>query len=181
VAGIAAVILVLLGGVALWALSSGDGSLRSIMGGPTPTPVPPPTPTPAPTATPQPGIGIQIPGPQGTPTTVTIPIPSLPVPVTITIPTIVIPTLPISIAPPATSTAVAGAKMTADQARQKVKDSLSNCQLLQVQIDIAQVTYEAPNWLVRLPLSGATWRVDDNTGEITTDDRAAERQRLCRL
>jgi hypothetical protein len=178
--------LVVLGGIAYWALTQMDNPPIA-MGRAAATPTPVPTATPLPTTTPQPGIGISIPGPQGTPTNVTIPLPipglgaqpgsspSLP---TITLPTITIPTISI---PGASGTPVPGAKLTADGAREKVKDSLSNCQLLQAQISLSQVTFEAPVWHVRLPLTGATWDVDDNTGAVTPDERAAERARTCRL
>ena len=32
-----------------------------------------------------------------------------------------------------------------------------------------------------LPLTGATWDVNDETGQVTPDERAAERARNCRL
>jgi hypothetical protein len=179
VAGIAVVILAILAVIALWALSSSNGgSIVSLVTGPAATPVPP-TATPAPSSTPRPGIAIQVPGPEGTPTTLPITLPS------VTIPTIVIPTLPIPIpiagAPGSNPTAPPAAKLTVDQARQKVRDTVGTCQLLQVQIDLALVTYEAPNWLVKLPISGASWTVNDTTGAVTPDERAAERQRNCRL
>jgi hypothetical protein len=181
----AALVLVVLGGIAYWALSTMDNPPISL--GPARTPTPVPTPTVVPTSTPRPGLGINIPGPQGTPTTISIPLPipglggtpgtppSLP---TITLPTIVVPTIPI---PGASGTQPPNAKLTADQAREKVKDSLSNCQLLQAQINLSQVTFEPPTWHVRLPLTGATWNVDDNTGAVTPDERAADRARNCRL
>lgn len=182
VAGIALVILAILGVIALWALTSGGGgSIASLVGGATPTPSAPPTPTPAPTSTPGPGIAISVPGPQGTPTTFPITIPTLP---TLQIPTITIPTnvtIPIPGAPGSNPTQPPGTKLNADEARKKVKDTLGSCQILQVQVDLALVTFEAPNWVVRLPLSGASWKVDDNNGNVTADERAAERARLCRL
>jgi hypothetical protein len=174
------VILAILGLIALWAVStSNGGSILSLASGATPTPVP--TPTPVRTPTPQAAIAIAIPGPEGTPTTIPIVIPTLP---TLQIPTIVIPTnvtIPIPGAPGSNPTPPPNAKLTPDQARQKVKDTLSNCQLLQVQVDLALVTFEAPDWLVKLPLSGATWRVNDGTGAVTPDQQAADRARLCRL
>jgi len=180
VAGIAIVILAVLGLVALWAIASSRGeSILSLASGAAPTPVP--TPAPVPTPTPAPGLSISIPGPQGTPTTIPIAIPTIP---TLQIPTIVIPTnvtIPIPGAPGSNPTPVPNAKLTPDQVRQKVKETLSQCQLLQVQVDLALVNFEAPDWIVRLPLSGATWRVNDETGAITPDARAQERARLCQL
>ena len=167
-------VLVILGGVAYWAMSEMDDPPLPI--GRSGTPTPAPTSTAAPTATRAPGIGINVPGPQGTPTTITLPIPGAggsPV-----LPTLALPTISI---PGATGTQPPNAKLTADQARQKVKDTLSNCRLLQSQIDLAQVTFEPPTWSVRLPLTGSTWKVDDESGAVTLDERAAERARTCRL
>ena len=94
------------------------------------------------------------------------------------LPTITVPTIAV---PGASGTQPPNAKLTADQAREKVKESLSNCRLLQTQIELSQVTFEPPTWSVRLPLTGATWKVDDETGAVTPDERAAERARTCRL
>jgi hypothetical protein len=188
IVAVAAVILVVLAGVAYWALTTMDNPPIRIGQAGTPTPVP--TPTAIATPTRAPGIGINIPGPQGTPTTVSIPLPipglgggtpgadapSLPIPGLGASP--VLPTIPI---PGASGTPPPNAKLTADQAREKVKESLANCQVLQTQIGLSQVTFEAPTWRVRLPLSGATWSVDDNTGAVTADERAAERARNCQL
>ena len=154
------------------------------------TPTPAPISTPAPTATSAPGIGITVPGLQGTPTTITLPIPgvgstpglpNLPIPGVSGSPALPIITVPTITSPGASGTPPVNAKLTADQAREKVKETLANCRLLQSQIDLAQVTFEAPTWSVRLPLTGATWKVDDTTGEVTPDERAAERARTCRL
>lgn len=184
----AVVVLVILGGVAYWAMSRMDDPPLPIGRSGTPTPVP--TNTPAATATSAPGIGITVPGPQGTPTTITLPIPgvsgtpglpNLPIPGTggpPSLPTITVPTIAV---PGAVGTRPPNAKLTADQAREKVKETLSNCQLLQSQISLSQVTFEAPTWSVRLPITGATWKVDDETGAVTPDERAAERARTCRL
>jgi len=143
-----------------------------------------------PTPTRAPGIGINIPGPQGTPTTITIP---LPIPGLGGNTTPGVPQLPITIPgitdgspglpalPGASGTPPPDAKLTADTARQKVKDTLANCRLLQVQVDASQVTFEPPSWSVRLPLTGATWSVNDDTGVVTPDERATERARTCRL
>jgi hypothetical protein len=182
----------ILGGVAYWALTQMDDPPIQIGRSGTPTPVPAPTAIPTPTRAP--GLGINIPGPQGTPTTVTIPlpipglgatpgagVPSLPIPgfgASPGLPTITLPTITI---PGAGGTPPPSAKLTADQAREKVRDTLANCQLLQTQIALSQVTFEAPTWHVRLPLSGATWNVDDNTGAVTPDERAADRAKSCRL
>ena len=172
----------------IWAMSRMDDPPLPIGRSGTPTPLP--TNTPASTATSAPGIGITVPGPQGTPTTVTLPIPgvsgtpglpNLPIPGTSGspgLPTITLPTITI---PRASGTQPPNAKLNADQARQKVKDTLTNCRLLQGQIDLAQMTFEAPNWTVRLPITGATWTVNDETGAVTPDERAAERARTCRL
>lgn len=194
--GVAALVLLILGGVAYWAMTQMDDPPISIGRAPTATPVP----TVAPTPTRAPGIGINIPGPQGTPTTVTLPIPvigdgrigdgtpglpNLPIPSlpgqgdgSPGIPTITLPTIAI---PGASGTPPPNAKLTADGVREKVKDSLTNCRLLQGQIELSQVTFEAPTWTVRLPLTGASWTVNDDTGEITPDERASERIRNCRL
>jgi hypothetical protein len=200
IVAVAAVILVGLAGVAYWALTTMDDPPFRIGQAGTPTPVP--TPTAVPTPTRAPGIGINIPGPQGTPTTVSIPLPipglgggtpgagapSLPIPGlgggTPGAPSLPIPGLgasPTIVIPGASGTPPPNAKLTADQAREKVKESLANCQLLQAQISLSQVTFEPPTWHVKLPLSGATWTVDDNTGAVTADERAAERARNCRL
>jgi hypothetical protein len=204
IVAVAALILVILAGVAYWALTTmDDPPIRIGLGG-TPTPVP--TPTVVPTPTRAPGIGINIPGPQGTPTTVSIPLPipglgagstpgaglpSLPIPGLggggtpgADAPSLPIPGLgasPTIVIPGASGTPPPNAKLTADQAREKVKETLANCQLLQTQIALSQVTFEPPTWHVRLPLSGATWNVDDTTGAVTADERAAERARNCRL
>jgi hypothetical protein len=192
--GIAAVVLVLLGGIAYWAMSEMENPPIRIGNAPTPTI------TPAPTATRAPGIGINVPGPQGTPTTITLPIPglsggtpglpSLPIPGigdgTPGLPNLPIPglsgspVLPTIAIPGASGTPPPSAKLTADGAREKVKESMPNCRLLQREIDLTQVTFEAPTWSVRLPLSGATWKVDDASGGVTPDERAAERVRTCR-
>lgn len=184
----AVVVLLILGGVAYWAMSQMDDPPLPIGRAGTPTPVP--TNTAVPTATRAPGIGITVPGPQGTPTTISLPIPgtggtpglpNLPIPGaggTPGLPTITLPTITI---PGASGTQPPNAKLNADQARQKVKDTLTNCRLLQGQIDLAQVTFEPPAWNVRLPITGATWKVDDESGAVTPDERAAERARTCRL
>ena len=96
------------------------------------------------------------------------------------IPTLPVP-IPIAGAPGSNPTAPPAAKLTPDQARQKAKEMVGSCQVLQVQIDLALVTFESPNWMVKLPISGATWTVNDATGAVTPDERAAERQRTCRL
>ena len=182
----AAFVLVLLGGIAFWLLTQMEGSPIAI-GRAEPTATP--TPTVAPTATRRPGIGINIPGPGGTPTQVTIP---LPIPglggpsadgspqLPITIPGLS-GTPGVSALPGASGTPPANAKLTADTARQKVKDTVSTCRVLQTQIEASQVTFEAPTWTVRLPLTGATWTVNDDSGAVTPDERAAERARTCRL
>ena len=150
------------------------------------------TPTPVPTPTRQPGIGINIPGPQGTPTPINIPLPIPGLGANGTPGALGSPVLPITIPglngtpglpplPGASGTAPPNAKLTADGARQKVKDSISNCRLLQTQVEASQVTFEPPTWTVRLPLTGTSWKVDDETGAVTPDERAAERARTCRL
>jgi hypothetical protein len=186
IVAVAAVVLVILAGVAYWALTTMDDPPIRIGQASTPTPVP--TPTAVPTPTRAPGLGINIPGPQGTPTTISIPLPIPGLGGGATpgagIPNLPIPGLGDSGIPGlsgATATPPPSAKLTADQAREKVKESLSNCQLLQTQISLSQVTFEPPTWHVRLPLTGATWNVDDNTGAVTADERAAERARNCRL
>ena len=186
IVAVAAVVLVILGGIAYWALTQMDNPPISIGRAATPTPVP--TPTPIPTPTPQAGLGITIPGPQGTPTTIAIP---LPIPGLGGGGTPGVPQLPISIPglgaspglptiPGASGTQPPSAKLNADQAREKVKDTLASCRLLQTEIGLSQVTFEPPTWKVRLPLTGATWSVDDVTGAVTPDERAAERIRTCR-
>jgi hypothetical protein len=181
----AAVILLLLAAAAAFFLSQTDGSPLAL-GRAEPTRTP--TPTVAPTATRQPGIGINIPGPGGTPTQVTIPLPipglgaapggspQLPIPIPGISGTPILPVLP-----GASGTPPPSARLTADGARQKVKDLVANCRILQTQVEASQVTFEAPNWTVRLPLTGATWTVNDETGQVTPDERAAERARTCRL
>jgi hypothetical protein len=173
---------VILAGVAYWALTQMDDPPIAIGRSTTPTPVP--TSTPAATPTRAPGIGINVPGPQGTPTTITLPIPgigstpgvpSLPIPIPGVGGTPGLPALP-----GASGTQPPAAKLNAEQAREKVKESISACRLLQTQIELSQVTFEAPTWIVRLPLTGATWRVDDETGAVTPDERAVERVRTCR-
>ena len=137
------------------------------------TPTPPAPTVPAPTAT-RPGLGISVPGPQGTPTTIALP--NLPLPgitgspgqATVTI-------------PGARGTPPPNAKLTSEQAREKVKETLTSCRLLQSQIEVSQVTFDPPNWSVRLPLTGSTWTVNDDTGAVTADERAAERARTCRI
>jgi hypothetical protein len=182
-------LLVILGGVGFWLLTQMEGSPIAI-GRAEPTRTP--TPSVVPTPTRQPGIGINIPGPGGTPTQITIP---LPIPglgasgtpgaggapqLPITIPGVSgSPGLPVI--PGASGTPPPNAKLTADSARQKVKDSVANCRLLQTQIEASQVTFEAPNWTVKLPLTGATWTVNDESGAVTPDERAAERARTCRI
>ena len=94
-----------------------------------------------------------------------------------TLPTITVPTIVI---PGASGTQPPSAKLNADQAREKVKDTLASCRLLQTEIGLSQVTFEPPTWKVRLPLTGATWSVDDVTGAVTPDERATERIRTCR-
>jgi len=174
------VLLLVLVGISYWALSQMDDPPIALGRAPAPTP----TPTPAPTNTPRPGLGVNIPGPQGTPTTVTLPIPGINA--TVGVPSLPIPglsgspVLPSIIGAGGSPTPAPGAKLTADEARQKVKDATSSCRLLQPQLELAQVTFEAPDWLVRLPLTGATWRVNDDTGTVTPDERAAERVRTCR-
>jgi len=194
-------LLAILAVAAIWAFSGSGGSLTALVGGPTSTPVPPPTNTPAPTPTPRPGIGISIPGPQGTPTTIPIPLPLPPIPGVAGTPNITIPIpgadgtpgLPIPIPgvggspgislpiPGASGTQPPNAKLTADDARKKVQDTLGTCTILKTEIGVAQVTFEAPTWIVRLPITGGTWRVDDATGAVTPDERATERQQRCRL
>jgi hypothetical protein len=191
IVAVAAVLLLILGGIAYWALTQMDTPPISIGRAATPTPVP--TPTPIPTPTPQPGLGITIPGPQGTPTTIAIPlpipglgvggtpgVPQLPIPglgASPSLPTITVPTIAI---PGASGTQPPNAKLNTDQARAKVRDTLANCRLLQTEIGLSQVTFEPPTWKVKLPVSGATWSVDDATGAVTPDERAAERIRTCR-
>ena len=170
----AVVVLLILGGVAYWAMSQMDDPPLPIGRSGTPTPVP--TNTPVPTATRAPGIGITVPGPQGTPTTISLPIPGTGG--TPGLPTITLPSITI---PGTSGTQPPNAKLNADQARQKVKDTLTNCRVLQRKIDLAQVTFDAPAWNVRLPITGATWKVDDETGAVTPDERAAERARTCRV
>jgi hypothetical protein len=170
---------VLLGGIAYWAMSEMENPPIRIGNAPTPTS------TPAPTATRAPGIGINVPGPQGTPTTITLPIPGLsggtPGLPNLPIPGLSgSPVLPTIAVPGASGTPPPSAQLTADGAREKVKESMPNCRLLQREIDLTQVTFEAPTWSVRLPLSGATWKVDDASGAVTPDERAAERVRTCR-
>jgi hypothetical protein len=175
------VLLVILGGIAYWALTQMDNPPLGI-GRAEPTPIP--TSTVAPTPTRAPGIGINVPGPQGTPTTITLPIPgvgstpglpNLPIPIPGVSGSPGLPALP-----GASGTQPPAAKLNAEQAREKVKESISSCRLLQPQIELSTVTFEPPTWVVRLPLTGATWRVDDETGAVTPDERAAERVRTCR-
>lgn len=179
---VAVVILVILGGVAYWALSQLDDPPLGIVRAGTPTPVP--TSTPAATSTRSPGIGITVPGAQGAPTTITLPIPGLGS--TPGLPNLPIPGvggspgLPTITIPGASGTPPPSANLTAEQAREKVKETLTSCRLLQSQIELSQVTFEPPTWTVRLPLTGATWKVDDETGAVTPDERAAERARTCR-
>ncbi len=61
-----------------------------------------------------------------------------------------------------------------------MKDSLpGRCLGVEILIDVAQVTYEAPNWVVTI-LPGDVWRVDDSTSAVAPDDKAAARvQRDC--
>jgi hypothetical protein len=171
-----------LGGIAYWAMSQLDDPPLGIGRASTPTPLPTNTPAPVPTRA---GIGINVPGLQGTPTTITLPIPALGS--TPGLPSLPIPGvsgspgLPSIAIPGASGTPPPSAKLTAEQAREKVKETLTNCRLLQSQIELSQVTYEPPTWSVRLPLSGATWKVDDETGAVAPDERAAERARTCRL
>lgn len=182
----ATLLMVILGGIAFWLLTQLEGSPIAI-GRAEPTRTP--TPTVAPTPTRQPGIGINVPGPGGTPTQITIPlpIPGLGAPsadgspqLPITIPGLSgTPGLPPI--PGASGTPPPNAKLTADSARRKVKDTVTNCRLLQTQVEASQVTFEAPTWTVRLPLTGASWTVNDDTGAVTPDERAAERARTCRL
>lgn len=169
---IGVLVLAILGALGVWLVAGSDALPGVIARGPTATPTRPPTSTPAPTATSAPGISITIPGPEGTPTSLPLPIP---IPGLSSSPSIPIPV------PGASGTPPPGAKLDAEQAREKVKATLSNCRLLQLQIETAQVTFEPPNWVVTLPLSRATWRVDDATGAVTPDERAAERARSCRL
>jgi hypothetical protein len=177
---VAAVVLVILGGVAYWAMSRMDEPPIPI--GRSTTPTPAPTSTAAPTNTPAPGIGINVPGPQGTPTTITLPVPGISS--TPGLPQLPIPGLGstpgLPALPGASGTQPPNTKLTADEARAKVRESISNCRLLQAQIDLSQVTFESPTWIVRLPVTGASWRVDDETGAVTPDERAAERIRTCR-
>ncbi|MGE3270934.1 MAG: hypothetical protein AB7P40_19430 [Chloroflexota bacterium] len=184
----AALILVVLGGVAFWLLTQMDDPPIAIgRAAPTATPTAIPTPTRAP------GIGINIPGPQGTPTTVTIP---LPIPglganpngtpgaqpqLPITIPGIGDGSPGIPPIPGASGTPPPNAKLTADGAREKVKEFLKDCRLLRVEIEASQVTFDPPTWSVKLPISGATWTVNDDSGEVTPDEKAAERARNCRF
>lgn len=162
-----------------WGLGGFDSVSRVVGRGPTPTPVPPPTSTPAPTATSGTGISITIPGRDGTPTSLPITIPGITSSPSIPIPGLSgSPSVPI---PGASGTPPPNAKLTADLAREKVKESLRSCRLLQVEIEASQVTFEPPDWLVTLPLSRATWRVNDETGAVTPDERAAERARNCRF
>jgi hypothetical protein len=151
----AALVLAILGGIAYWALSTIDNPPISLGQARTPTPVP--------TSTSAPGLGINIPGLGAAPGAGA---PSLPIPG--------LGNRGGDATPPP------GAKLSADQARQKVKDSLQNCRVLHVEIDAAQVTFDPPTWHIRLPLSGATWSVDDATGAVTADDRATQRARTCR-
>jgi hypothetical protein len=202
VTGFAIVIAAVIVVGAIWAFSGAGGSLTALVAGATATPIPPPTSTPAPTSTPQPGIGISIPGPEGTPTTIAIPLPSPPIPGVEGTPNITIPipsadgtpgislpipgvngspeiTLPIHVPGVGGGTQPPSAKLTADQARQKVQDSVGNCTLLKAELAVAQVTFESPVWVVRLAITGGSWRVDDATGTVTPDDRAKERQQSC--
>lgn len=171
--GIAAVVLVILGGIAYWAMTQMDDPPLPVARAATATPAP--TSTPAPTNTPG-GITIPIPGAGGTPTNITLPIPVIsgtPGLPTITLPTISLPGL--------SGTQPPSAKLTADQARQKVKDTFPNCRVLQSQIDLAQVTFEAPDWSVRLTITGGIWKVNDESGAVTADERANERVQNCRV
>jgi hypothetical protein len=86
--------------------------------------------------------------------------------------------IPIPIPKREDPTPVPSAKLTADQARERVRQSLDRCPILRREIDIATVTYESPNWIVKLP-STLSWRVDDATGTVTPDELASVRQRLC--
>ncbi|MFN8635900.1 MAG: hypothetical protein U0893_18780 [Chloroflexota bacterium] len=188
----AALALLIMGAIAFWALSRMEDSPIAIGRAATATPVPTPTPTPAPALIPGlpnlpiPGISgangtpgipqINIPGVNQTPGTPVITIPSITIP-TINIPSVTIPTI---VLPGASGTQPPSAKLTDADARQKVKDTLGNCRFLQTQIDLSVVTFEAPNWSVKLPITGATWKVNDATGEVTPDDRATERMKNCR-
>ena len=167
----AVLVLGILAGIAYWAFSTMDNPPISIGRATVPTPTVVPTPTRAS------GLGINIPGPQGTPTRVTIPIPGLGATPGAGAPSLPIPGLGNR---GGDATPPTDAKLSADQARQKVKDSLQNCRVLHVEIDAAQVTFDPPTWHIRLPLSGATWSVDDATGAVTADDRATQRARTCR-
>jgi hypothetical protein len=185
----AAVLIVLLGGVGFWLLTQmADPPIAIGRAEPTRTPAP----TVVPTPTRQPGIGINIPGPGGTPTQITIPLPIPGLGASGTPGADGAPQLPITIPglsgtpgvpviPGSSGTPPPDAKLTADSARQKVKDTISTCRVLQAQVEASQVTFEPPNWTVRLPLTGATWTVNDDTGAVTADERAAERARTCRI
>lgn len=191
----AVLLLVILGGVGFWLLTRMENPPIAI-GRAEPTRTP--TPTVVPTPTRQPGIGINVPGPSGTPTQITIPLPipglgaggtpgaggapQLPIPIPGLTGSPGIPEISgLPAIPGASGTPPPNAKLTADTARQKVKDSVSNCRILQTQVEASQVTFEPPTWTVKLPLTGATWTVNDETGEVTPDERAAERARTCRF
>jgi hypothetical protein len=115
--------------------------------------------------TPGPGPTVGKPSPGGTPTpTVSGPL-GLPI--------------PIPIPKRDDPTPLPTARLTAERARERVRESLDRCLLLRREIDFAEVTYEPPNWTVTLPVTRYAWSVDDATGTVTPNDRAAERQRLC--
>jgi len=162
---------------------------------PVAAPVVPTQPAPATVATPTPagqqagGAATQPPAntplsapvPTGTPLAVVTPA-STPrptnTPLTIALPTsISLPNLPVI---GNTPTPVPDTKLSADQARQAVKDSLpGRCVGVEILIDLAQSTYEAPNWVVTI-LPGDVWRVDDGTSAVVPDEKAAARaQREC--
>jgi hypothetical protein len=76
-------------------------------------------------------------------------------------------------------TPVPNAKLTRDEAKDRVKDFIEGCRRLGLEMSLAQVAFEAGNWLVRAP-GGGIWIVNDATGAITADAQAEERQKDCR-
>jgi hypothetical protein len=148
--------LVLLVPILLVAVPVASGQSPLALVAPTPTPTPRPTPTPVPTPTPA-GILPGLPG-----------LPQVPIPT------------PLPLPGRGEATPIPSARLTEEQARDRVQESVSQCRILRTELRLARVTFEAPNWVVTLPLSGATWRVNDTTGQVTPDERATQRLRECR-
>jgi hypothetical protein len=148
--------LLLLVPILLVAVPAASGQSPLALIAPTPTPTPRPTPTPVPSPTP----ARILPGLPG--------LPSVPLPI------------PLPLPGRGEATPIPSARLTEEQARERVQEFVSQCRLLRTELRLARVTFEAPDWVVTLPLSGATWRVNDATGQVTPNERAAERQRGCR-